>query len=117
MPADERTAIVMVRECVFTMSDPRLTGTGEVTANYDCPGGDPCFFWGTGSIKGPSGGWDCPWVAMEPPPKHDSVFFYGVCPGTGGYEGLTFVYQQVLGGDYLGYIYEGPPPVEIVPAS
>ena len=42
-----------------------------------------------------------------------------MCTGAGDYAGSTFIWQatQVYGttSDHQGYIYEGPPPVEIDP--
>jgi hypothetical protein len=46
--------------------------------------------------------------------EHDSLLIIGICPGTGGYEGLTYVFQHTSGSfddgtSFHGAIYEGPP--------
>lgn len=46
--------------------------------------------------------------------EHDGILVIGTCPGTGDYEGLTYVFQHTSdvfedGTDFHGVIYEGDP--------
>ena len=108
-----------VAECVNTMSDARVDGTWVNTYNSDCYPGTPtqtCVYWGTHVLDGPDGGWDCIWSGTD----YDAVWpgellILGVCPGTGGYEGMTYVIQHSTadfgdGTDFYGVIYAGPAP-------
>ncbi len=122
--------------CEVTMSDPRVSGSWFNAYNVDCYGveAEPAFFCvlrGTRVLDGPDGGWDCTWTGTDFPAEHDGLLMTGLCPGTGGYEGLTYVFQFstpaiVGGGTIRGAIYEGPPvvgpeaitdPVEVVVAG
>jgi hypothetical protein len=103
-----------VAECVDTMSDPRVDGAWVNTMNGDCFGAHtPCFLWGTHVLDGPEGGWQCSWSGTDFPVSNGYLLI-GVCPGTGGYEGLTYVFQHGTedfgdGTTFHGYIYEGRP--------
>jgi hypothetical protein len=110
-----------VAECVNTMSDPRVDGTYINTLNYDCYSSGMCLMWGTHVLDGPDGGWDCSWAGAYYPASPDGFLVSGVCPGTGGFEGLTYVFQHGNAGfdgatpfadenTFDGFIYEGPAP-------
>jgi hypothetical protein len=113
-----------ISDCVNTMSDPRVSGTYRSNFNQDCyplpdkPGVDECVIWGTHVLDGPAGGWDCAYSGTGDPFGMNDGLVLGVCPGTGDYEGLTYVLQNVFGGasdfgdgtSIHGLIYEGPPP-------
>ena len=110
-----------VAECVNTMSDPRVDGTYVNTLNMDCSPRGMCLMWGTHVLDGPDGGWDCSWAGAWYPNLGDGFMVSGVCPGTGGFDGLTYVFQHgnasFAGGSpfgddstFDGIIYEGPAP-------
>jgi hypothetical protein len=104
----------MVATCIDTMSDPRVSGAYVNTLAYECVGGTTaCTYWGTHVLEGPDGGWDCSWTAVDFPPLSNAII--GVCPGTGGYEGMSYVFQHTSldfgdGTSFRGVIYEGLPP-------
>ena len=110
-----------VGECVNTMSDPRVDGTYVNTLNMDCYPSGMCLLWGTHVLDGPEGGWDCSWAGALYPNDLGGFMSTSVCPGTGGFEGLTYVFQHgnasfeggsPFGDDnsFDGVIYEGPAP-------
>ena len=110
-----------VGECVNTMSDPRVDGTYVNTLNMDCYPSGMCLLWGTHVLDGPEGGWDCSWAGAFYPNDLGGFMVSSVCPGTGGFEGLTYVFQHgnasfeggsPFGDDnsFDGVIYEGPAP-------
>lgn len=116
-----------VAECVNTMSDPRVDGTWVNTYNSDCYPGTPtqtCVYWGTHVLDGPDGGWDCTWAGTDYDPVWPGeLLVLAVCPGTGGFEGMTYIAQHSTadfgdGTDFYGVIYEGPaPPVYGAPPA
>jgi hypothetical protein len=71
-------------------------------------------------IDGPEGGWDCAYQGSDDPTDKSWGLVQATCPGTGGFEGLTYVSYHAFGGasdfgdgtTYHGLIYEGPPPAE-----
>lgn len=96
------------------MSDPRVDGTWVNTYNEDSYQGGLYVLWGTHILDKTEGGWDCSWSATEYPVWED-LLILGVCPGTGGFEGLTYVFQHATadfgdGSTFHGVIYEGPAP-------
>ena len=106
--------------CEATTSDPRVNGAFFNTYNVDCYGVAQeqafCMFRGAYLLDGPAGGWDCTWTGTDFPVEHDGLLVTGICPGTGGYEGLTYVLQHTKTAltstsSIGGAIYEGPPPV------
>ena len=122
--------------CESATSDPRVSGVFLNTYNVDCYGVEEeqefCIFRGAYVFDGPDGGWDCTWTGSDLPVEETGLLITGLCLGTGGYEGLTHVYQHTDatsfadGSDYRGAIYEGEPlpfsevitdPVEIVVAG
>lgn len=119
--------------CEDTMSDPRVSGSWFNAYNHDCYGVETeqafCVFRGTRVLDGPDGGWDCTWTGLELVAENTGLPISGICPGTGGYEGLTYVFQHsgsMVGASIRGVIYEGEPlpypeaiidPVEIVVAG
>lgn len=117
-----------VATCVNTMSDPRVSGSWQNTYNEDCYGTDEeqqfCIIRGTHVLDGPDGGWECTWTASDFPVEHTAFLIIGICPGTGDYEGLTYVFQHTSGSfedgtSFRGAIYEGPPVPgpELMPAD
>jgi hypothetical protein len=106
-------------DCVHTMSDSRVSGTGPLTFNDDCFRGG-CVMWGTNDVVAPDGRWECSWSGTGDPFGRLDGIVSGVCRGTGGYEGLTYMWQHAVrftgkgdfGGDtnMYGHVYEGPPP-------
>ena len=116
----------LVGPCTNIMSDPRVSGTYVNTFNSQCyspssvyPSED-CVFWGTHVLEGEDGGWDCTFSGTEDPSGENWGIVHAICPGTGGNEGMTYVYQHAFGGaedigngtSYHGIIYDGPPPGE-----
>ena len=110
-----------VSDCWNSMSDPRVTGEFKNTFNLDCLTDElGCLYWGTHVLDTPEGGWDCTWSGLEDPhpASGNDGLLYGVCPGTGAYDGLTYIWYHVFGpaynfGDgtsFHGLIYEGEPP-------
>jgi hypothetical protein len=108
-----------VLACDLALSDPRVIGPTTITFNDDCFGAE-CVFWGSLVIEGPDGGWDCRFSGTpDPTGANDGLLLY-VCPGRGGYSGLTFMVQQAVsfsgtadfgdGTSMHGLIYQGPPP-------
>jgi len=111
-------------ECKMMMSDPRVSGTATGTFNDDCFGGGPrgfeCVFWGSQTIEGPDGSWDCTYSGTGDPTGENDGLVLHVCAGGGGYDGLTFLAQEVVsfedpadfgdGTSIHGVLYEGPPP-------
>ena len=92
-----------VLECYNSMSDPRVTGTFENTFNEDCLTDERgCLYWGTHVLDTPDSGWDCTWSGLEDPypDSGNDGLLHGVCPGTGAYEGLTYVWCHVFGPAY-----------------
>jgi hypothetical protein len=118
-------------ECEMAISDPRVSGTATGTFNDDCFAGGPrgfeCVFWGTQTIEGPDGSWDCTYSGTGDPMGGNDGLILHVCAGTGGYDGLTFMAQEVVsfedpadlgdGTSIHGVLYEGPPPPPLEPAS
>ena len=119
-------------ECVMTMSDPRVSGTAMGTFNDDCFAGGPqgfeCLFWGSQRIEGPDGDWDCSYSGTGDPMGGNDGLILHTCRGTGGYDGLAFLAQEVVsfegpadfgdGTSIHGVLYQGPPPPPFVsPAS
>jgi hypothetical protein len=112
----------LVSDCVDATSDLRVTGTFRNTFNEDCYlTEDPrvaCAMWGTHVLEDDEGGWSCSWAGIDDLWGRNAGQVLVVCPGTGGYAGLTYVFQHVFGGaqdfgdgtDIHGLIYEGPPP-------
>jgi hypothetical protein len=78
------------------------------------------MWWGTSHREDAEGAWECSWFLPEDP-SHVVYIVHSVCSGGGGYEGLTYVFEHIMGGAHdgalNGYIYEGPPLGEWVPAS
>ena len=110
-----------VAECVDTMSDPRVDGTYSNTWNADCYLNGMCLAWGSHVLDGPDGGWDCSWAGAYYPAYLAGFMVSCVCPGTGGFEGLTYVFQHgnaafegptpfADGNTFDGVIYPGPAP-------
>ena len=111
--------------CRDEMSDPRVSGTWTNTFSSECYAVDLCLFWGTHVLDTPEGGWDCSWAGSnypvgEPDAMGDwPILLAAVCPGTGGYEGLSYVFQHsdtnfLERSSFNGVIYEGaPPPLEM----
>jgi hypothetical protein len=123
-----------VMECEDTMSDPRVTGTYTNVNNFDYYKElEESFGWGTHVLEGPTGGWDCSYAGTSDPSGANDGLAFGVCPGTGEYDGLTYVFQHVvnsppagspptstvLEGDFgdgtsiFGLIFEGASPVTL----
>ena len=109
-----------VATCEDMMSDPRVSGSWQNTYNEYCygvgAGHEFCIISGTHVLDGPDGGWECTWTASDFPVEHTPFLIIGVCPGTGDYEGLTYVFQHTGGSfddgtSFRGAIYEGPPPI------
>jgi hypothetical protein len=109
--------------CRDEMSDPRVTGVFENTFNEDCYwmadlGEDACVIWGTHVMEGDEGGWDCAYTGTDDLWGPNGQLIFAVCPGTGEYAGLTYVFHHVFGDaqdfgdgtDFHGVIYDGPPP-------
>lgn len=115
--------------CTDVMDDPRVSGPWTNVFNMDCYSGEgvDCVFWGTETLTTPDGGWTCTYAGSEDPTGDNWGQVFIVCPGTGGYAGLTYVTQHVFdaGTDgsfrrppgsatdrisYSGMIYQGPPP-------
>jgi hypothetical protein len=105
--------------CEPATSDPRINSVFLNTYNVDCYGVEPeqafCIFRGAYVLDGPDGSWDCTWTGSDLPVEETGLLITGICLGTGGYEGLTHVYQHADatsfadGIDYRGAIYEGEP--------
>lgn len=127
-----------VMECEDTMSDPRVTGTYTNVGDFDYyPALDEVFNWGTHVLEGPTGGWDCSYAGTNDPTGANYGLVFGVCPGTGEYGGLTYVWQHVydlppagspltapaVEGDFgdgtsiFGLIFEGASPVTLEAAE
>jgi hypothetical protein len=107
--------------CIDQMSDPRVSGEWTNTMDMDCYGDEFCLLSGTHVIVKEEGGWDCTWTASNFPTAEADAsgerpyLIIGVCPGTGGFEGLSYVFQHTsweFPGDtsFHGVIYEGLPP-------
>lgn len=112
-----------ISECTTEMSDPRVSGTWRSILNEDCylvEGTNyfACVMWGTEVLDDDEGGWECSWTGMSDLWGENEGRGFGVCSGTGGYAGLTFVGERVFGGaedfgdgtNTHGVIFEGPPP-------
>lgn len=118
--------------CTDTMNDPRVSGPWINVFNMDCYGGEgvDCVFWGTEELTTADGGWACTYAGSEDPTGDNWGQVFIVCPGTGGFAGLTYVTQHVFdaGTDgsfrrppgsptdrisYSGMIYQGPPPTMV----
>jgi hypothetical protein len=109
-----------VATCQNDMSDPRVSGAWTNTLDARCFGKDLCVLWGTAVLDGPDGGWACSWSGSNYPVGEREYGYWpillnAICPGTGGYEGLTYVFQHATvdltaGSSFNGVIYEGPPP-------
>ena len=109
-----------VATCQNDMSDPRVSGAWTNTLNARCFGKDLCLIWGTAVLESPDGGWECSWSGSNYPVGERQFGYWpllmsAVCPGTGGYDGLTYVFQHSStefseGSSFNGVIYEGPPP-------
>lgn len=110
-------------ECTNDVDDQRVNGTWTATWNIADPVGSdraPTTWWGTAHREDAEGAWECSWFLPEDP--SDLVYIvHSVCRGGGGYEGLTYVFEHIMGGAHdgalNGYIYEGPPLGEWLPAS
>ncbi len=123
-----------VMECEDTMSDPRVTGTYTNVSNFDYYVlQDESFVWGTHVLEGPTGGWECSYAGTSNPSGANDGLVFAVCPGSGDYGGLTYVFQHVynnppddsppdatvLDGDFgdgtslFGLIFEGASPVTL----
>jgi hypothetical protein len=82
---------------------------------------DEAFIWGTHVLEGPTSGWDCSYAGTSDPSGANVGLVFGVCPGTGEYDGLTYVWQHVYvnspnvvgdfgdGTNIFGLIFEGAP--------
>jgi hypothetical protein len=111
-----------VADCRDETSDPRVSGVFRNTFNEDCyymgPRSEACVIWGTHVLAGGQGGWDCSYAGTDDLWGDNAGHVLVVCPGTGEYDGLTYVFHHVFGGvqdfgdgaDIHGLIYEGPPP-------
>ena len=111
-----------VSDCIDTTSDPRVNGTFRNTFSEDCytlpDEGDACVMWGTHVLDGAEGGWDCSYAGIDDLWGPNAGHVFVVCPGTGDYAGLTYVFEHVFGDaqdfgdgtDIHGIIYEGPLP-------
>ena len=117
-------------ECVLTMSDARVSGTGTGTFNdscFDSASGSSCVFWGSSEIVGPDGRWQCTFTGTGDPYGQNDGLLSSVCRGTEGYEGLTYKSQDAVsfsgaadfgdGTSTYGLIYEGDPPPPEAPAE
>jgi hypothetical protein len=110
-------------ECTNDVDDSRVGGTWTNTWNRADPVGSdvsPVIWWGTSQRDDSTGAWDCSWVLPGDP--DDTVFLVlSNCRGSGDYEGLAYVFEHVMGGPndgaLFGYIYEGAPFGEWVPAA
>jgi hypothetical protein len=98
--------------CEMAFSDPRVSGTMTGDYNDDCFGGYwPCVVWGTEEISGPDGTWSGWYHGISPADGQQTT--YHVMTGSGGYGGLTFVWDWTRspeGPSGSGFIYEGTPP-------
>lgn len=110
-------------ECTNDSDDQRVNGTWTATWNTAAPAGSdraPAMWWGTAHREDAEGAWECSWFLPEDP-SHVVAIVHSVCRGGGGYEGLTYVFEHIMGGAHdgalNGYIYEGSPLGEWVPAS
>jgi hypothetical protein len=118
-----------VTECENVMSDARVSGTYTNVSSSDWFRGlDKYVIWGTHVLDEPTGGWDCSYAGTNDPTGANDGLVFGVCPGTGEFEGLTYVFQHVwrgtpdadiVDGDFgdgtslFGIIYEGAAPVTL----
>ena len=106
----------MEAACVFTMSDPRASGSFTFTGAFDCyfnagTQGWSCVGWTDGVLTGPDGTWEGGSIGVE-------NAYVGFFTGTGAYEGLTFAaLSSGLDDTIEGVIYEGPPPPWALPAA
>jgi hypothetical protein len=77
-------------------SDPRASGTAEVTSNYDGRAGVSAQSWGSSVLTNSKGTWVCDaWTgagATDTGGKSHS-FIFNVAKGTGDYEGLVMYVQ------------------------
>ena len=76
--------------CEMTFSDPRVNGTMTGDYNDDCVG-LRCVIWGTGKIAGPDGTWSGWYHGMAGANEREWTSYH-VMTGSGGYEGLTFIW-------------------------
>jgi hypothetical protein len=105
--------------CEMTFSDPRVNGIMIGDYNDDCVG-TRCVIWGNEQITGPDGTWSGWYHGMAG--ANDAEWTsYHVMTGSGGYEGLTFIWDLTRlwssgGKSGFGLIYEGdaPPMTEFV---
>ena len=108
-------------ECRIQASDPRVSGTYSVVLNgdiWETP--DAGITWGTSRLDGPDGGWDCSFTGIGDPYPSSPVddLYLWVCPGTGDYQDLTWVWYWGQDGaegfgdgvNIVGFIYQGDPP-------
>lgn len=114
------TTLGATLECTSETNEPRVNGTWAITWNHAQTGTSPDIWWGTGLQDGPDGAWECSW-SLTDNPRTASYPILNICRGSGSYDGLTYVFQHVMGGGdqdvVLGYIYEGQPLGEWVPAT
>jgi hypothetical protein len=110
-------------ECVNDVDDERVNGTWTATWNTADPAGSdraPAMWWGTAHREDAEGAWECSWFLPDNPGT-DTYIVHSVCRGGAGYEGLTYVFEHIMGGavddTLIGYIYEGSQLGEWVPAS
>jgi hypothetical protein len=107
-------------ECTVTASDPRVSGTNSFVESQDMwsPAG-ASMRWGTATLDGPDGGWDCSYTSINPQdPSTPTVDInLNVCAGTGDYDGLTYVFYvtglmepSLEDPNTVGFIYPGDPP-------
>ena len=103
--------------CEMTFSDPRVSGTLTETVNEVWYGKyGPIILWGSEMLEGPEGTWTG-WYQGIGDPDLEEQPTYHVMTGSGGYEGLTFIWERTweeppVGGAWngAGLIYEGNPP-------
>ena len=108
--------------CDVTASDPRVTGTVAVTVGGDVsvPDRAETVMWGDSSLAGPDGDWSGHWTNVWD--SQGTMHSLTVYTGDGAYEGWTYVTLQTdpsgtATGDFIGVIYQGPPPPPYGPAS
>ena len=101
----------LVGEVTDAMSDPRASGTGTLTGNYDLHDGGGVQ-WGTYQLANAGGSWEGTWSGIlygSGPVEDCSVWLVG----KGGYAGLSYYFHfHGSGGTYEtdGLIFPGSPP-------
>lgn len=105
--------------CQFTdtMSDPRVSGDGDVRIELGCSPRTTCSMGGEVSITNDAGAWQGHWIGfIEEGLGHDLM---GWMEGTGDYEGWSYIarYIDVDGDqryeDVKGLIYRGELPSSV----